>query len=169
MRTVLPILSMLLTVLTPGCGGTQPPAEDPAPAGADQEGKAEGSGSEESAEGPAGEDGSPEKASASNGSTDDGTRNTEKIRGIIKENRQKFRDCYEAALKELPGLEGDLTLKFVLDPDGKVKSAEVNLERSTLKSEKVGQCAVEAIKKLQFPPSGEGMDTAVNYPFNFNP
>jgi hypothetical protein len=30
-------------------------------------------------------------------------------------------------------------------------------------------CAVEAVKTFKFPPSSRGLESKVNYPFNFNP
>jgi hypothetical protein len=57
----------------------------------------------------------------------------------------------------------------VLDPAGKVKTIEPNLERSSLKSTAVSDCAIRTIKGLTFPPSSRGMETNVNYPYNFMP
>jgi hypothetical protein len=57
----------------------------------------------------------------------------------------------------------------VLDPDGKVKLAELNQERSTLKSPVVSECAIKVIKGISFPPSSRGMETEANYPFNLMP
>jgi hypothetical protein len=97
------------------------------------------------------------------------TRTIEVIAKVVKDNRQKVRDCYEKALKDLPDLKGDMTIFFVVDPEGKVKKAELNIERSTLKAPPVVDCAVKVIKGIQFPPSSRGMETTANYPFNLNP
>ncbi len=95
------------------------------------------------------------------------TRTTAAIRQVIIDNRKPFRDCYEKAVKELPTLRGTMTLHFVLDPDGKVKQAELNNDRSDLKSPQVVDCSLALLKKLKFPESSRGMDTTVNYPFDF--
>jgi hypothetical protein len=95
------------------------------------------------------------------------TRTTEVIAKIIKDNRKPFRDCYEKGTKDLPDLEGTLTLHFVLDPTGKIKVAELNQERSTIKAPPVVDCAIAVLKGLKFPPSSRGMDSSVNYPFDF--
>jgi hypothetical protein len=96
------------------------------------------------------------------------TRTMEVIAQVVKENRKPVRDCFDKAKKELPDLKGDMVIHFVVDPDGKVKKAELNQERSTLKSPAVVDCSVKAILAIKFPPSSRGMDTTVNYPFNLN-
>jgi hypothetical protein len=87
----------------------------------------------------------------------------------VKEQRKQVRECYEKARKDLPTLQGDLVIHFVLDPEGKVKLAELNQERSTLKSPPVAECAIKVIKSISFPPSSRGMETEANYPFNLMP
>ncbi len=118
-------------------------------------------------EGEDGGSGSADEAEAEAGEAE--TRTMAVIQGVVKENRDSVRACYDKARETLPSLKGDLTIRFVLDPDGAVKEAEPNLERSTLKSPEVANCAVAAIEKIKFPPSSRGMETTVNYPFNFNP
>lgn len=97
------------------------------------------------------------------------TRTMEVIQKVVKDQRQPVRDCYEKARKELPSLQGDLVIHFTLDPEGKVKAIEVNQQRTTLKSPVVSDCAIKVIKGLSFPPSSRGMETEVNYPYNFKP
>lgn len=95
------------------------------------------------------------------------TRTTEVVALVIRENRKRFRDCYEQGAKDRPDLQGTLTLHFVLDPRGKVKHAEVNAERSTIVEPSIDQCAISVLKTLTFPPSSRGMESSVNYPFDF--
>jgi hypothetical protein len=97
------------------------------------------------------------------------TRTMEVIAKIVKDNRQPVRDCYDKARKELPTLKGDMVISFDLDPEGKVKKIELNQQRSTLKAPAVVDCAIATIKSLKFPASSRGMETSVNYPYNFNP
>jgi hypothetical protein len=97
------------------------------------------------------------------------TRTTEGIAAVVKKNREQARACYEKVLKDKPGLKGDLVIQFVLKPDGAVKSAELNQERSTLSEPAIVKCVVDVIKSLKFPASSRGMETKANYPFNFNP
>jgi hypothetical protein len=106
-----------------------------------------------------------DKAPAEGGKTE--TRTMEVIAQIVKDNRQPVRDCVDKAKKELPDLKGDMVIHFVVDPEGKVKKAELNQERSNLKSPAVVDCALAVIKGIKFPASSRGMDTTVNYPYNF--
>lgn len=96
------------------------------------------------------------------------TRTMEVIAQVVKDNRKAVRECFDKAKKELPDLKGDMVIHFVVDPDGKVKKAELNQERSTLKSPAVVDCSIKVVSGIKFPPSSRGMDTTVNYPFNLN-
>lgn len=106
------------------------------------------------------------KAPEANGKTE--TRTMDVIAQIVKENRKPVRECFDKAKKDLPDLKGDMVIHFVVDPDGKVKKADLNQERSTIKSPAVVDCSIKLILGIKFPPSSRGMDTTVNYPFNFN-
>lgn len=97
------------------------------------------------------------------------TRTTMVIAQVIKDHRKPFRACYDKAHKKLPHLKGNMTLHFVLDPKGNVKSAKLNIERSDIKAPLAVDCAIKVLKKLKFPPSSRGMRSEVNYPFNFKP
>jgi len=100
---------------------------------------------------------------------DPDTRTMEVIAATVKEHRKDARACYEKGAKEVPGLKGDLVVHFVLKPGGKVKSAELNRERSTITEPSVVSCVLDVINSIQFPRSSRGMETTVNYPFNFTP
>ena len=106
------------------------------------------------------------KAPEGNGKTE--TRTMEVVAQVVQENRKPVRECFDKAKKDLPDLKGTMVINFILDPDGKVKKAEFNQERSDLKSPAVVDCAIKVIQGIKFPPSSRGMDTTVNYPFKFN-
>jgi TonB family protein len=97
------------------------------------------------------------------------TRTTEVMAQVVKDNRHLFRLCYEKVQKKTPDIKGDLVVSFTVSPQGKVTKAEVDGNASTLKNAEVGACAVEEMKKLTFPESSRGMESTMNYPFNFNP
>ncbi|MEO7038356.1 MAG: AgmX/PglI C-terminal domain-containing protein [Polyangiaceae bacterium] len=97
------------------------------------------------------------------------TRTMDVIRKLVMDNRKAARKCYEDARRDLKDLQGNLVIHFVLDPDGKVKLAELNEERSTLKSPAVVNCVIGVIKGIPFPKSSRAMETSANYPFNFTP
>lgn len=125
------------------------------------------SGGGESAEPGSAEGGEKPEGAAEGGGED--SRSTQTIAKTIQANRKPIRACYDKVKKSMPDLKGTMTIHFVLDPEGKVKKAELNVERSDIKSPEVVDCAIAEIKKLKFPPSSKGMDTTVNYPFDFKP
>jgi TonB family protein len=96
-------------------------------------------------------------------------RGKEEIARVIADNRTKVRACYETALKTNPGIAGDLVVSFIINPDGSVKNAEVNWSESELHVPELDSCTLEVVQALKFPPSSRGLESKVNYPFNFNP
>ena len=107
---------------------------------------------------------------ASAGKANDGPdRNLNDIQAIVTNNRDLFRACYDKAAKARPGIKGTYTLKFVVNPDGSVKSAEGDSTKSEIHAAELDTCAIAALKTLKFPPSKKGMESAVSYPFNFKP
>lgn len=111
----------------------------------------------------------PPADSAAAGDESEDARSMEVIAAVVKANRQKARDCYEKALKQTPGLKGDLVVHFTLKPNGKVKEAMLNRERSTITDPGVVNCVIDVIRSLEYPKSSKGFESSVNYPFNFNP
>lgn len=97
------------------------------------------------------------------------SRTTDSIATLVKAHRKEARDCYEKALKQIPGLKGDVVIHFTLKPSGEVKQAELNEERSTIREASVSTCVIGVIRAIPFPKSSKGLETTVNYPFNFNP
>jgi TonB family protein len=97
------------------------------------------------------------------------TRGKDQIQAVIAANRERVRACYDAAQKNDPGIQGDLVVAFVINPDGSVKSAEVNAQESEIHSPELDSCAVAVLETLKFPASSRGLESKVNYPFNFKP
>lgn len=155
---------------TPGSEATADAPAEPAAAPSDSTGAAESGweGEDTAKGGDAPKEGGSDAAPAGDPSVKE-TRTLDVIAKLVKDNRKPVRECYEKARKELPTLQGDLVIHFVLDPEGKVKLAELNQERSTLKSPAVSECAIKVIKGISFPPSSRGMETEANYPFNLMP
>ncbi|HEY3233098.1 MAG TPA: AgmX/PglI C-terminal domain-containing protein [Polyangiaceae bacterium] len=146
----------------------QEPADSPPP-----EKKPEATQQKPDEEGWEGEEsgGGPKDASSHSAAPKRGeeTRTTESIQKLVLEQRKPVRKCYEDARKKQPDLQGDMIIHFVLDPKGKVKTAELDTKRSTIKAQSVADCAISVIKQIQFPPSSRGMETNVDYPYNFKP
>lgn len=103
------------------------------------------------------------------GHTQEPGRSRQDIQTIIMARRDEARACYDKGLKDHPGIEGDLTVKWLIDPAGKVADASVDSSKSTINEPGVGSCIVEIIKKITFAPSKGGFETRANYPFNFHP
>lgn len=148
------------------CGPSQPaqtpsPASEPAPAPAEVS-------ASPPPQAPAPSDSTAAAAAASEPGRRD-ARGKEEIQAVLAANREKVRACYEAALKNNPGIHGDVVVAFVINPDGSVKSAEVNWSESEIHVPELDSCAVDVVRGLKFPPSSRGLESKVNYPFNFNP
>jgi hypothetical protein len=176
-----PLALVLLGLSLAACGGStgeaksagdvpegEPVASAPAEP-ASTSAAASGDGWEGESEAKSGVPAKDEPAPAPANAQGEETRTLEVIQKIVKDHRKPVRECYEKARKDLPTLQGDMIIHFVLDPDGKVKTIELNEQRSTLKAPPVVDCAIKVIKGLSFPPSSRGMETNVNYPYNFMP
>ena len=96
-------------------------------------------------------------------------RRREDIQTIVMARRDEARACYDKGLKDHPGIEGDLTVKCVIDPQGVVSEAVVDSGKSTINEPSVGTCITDIIKKIKFAPSKGGFETRANYPYNFHP
>ncbi len=115
---------------------------------------------------------SPAAGSASSGTSDAAsadTRDINDIRSTISASRERFRACYDQALKKDSRLAGKFVLRFVVHPNGSVKSAEVDNAASQIHVDEMASCAIGVLRSLRFPPSKKGMESSVNYPFDFHP
>jgi periplasmic protein TonB len=96
-------------------------------------------------------------------------RSAKDIQTIVAVRRDEARACYDKALAAHPGIEGDLDIKWVIDPQGNVTEASVDTTKSQILEPSVGACVVEVIKKIKFAASAKGYETRAHYPFNFHP
>lgn len=96
-------------------------------------------------------------------------RSVQDIRTIVMSHRDEARKCYDDGLKTYPSAEGDLDVKFTIDPKGNVTDAMVNDEKSSIHATAIGDCVVGIIKKIHFAESQKGFETRAHYPFNFHP
>jgi hypothetical protein len=96
-------------------------------------------------------------------------RGPDDIRAIVIARRDEARACYDAGLKDHPGIEGDLVIAWTIDPKGNVTQAGVDSSRSQIVEPTVVACVTDIIKKVQFAPSPGGFETKAFYPFNFHP
>jgi len=162
-------LTLLIVFAFAGCAGQKPEPTTPATTAPTTTESADGddappaSGTE--TDEPGGEATGDEGDSETKGDVE--TRTTEVIQKVVQDHRKPIRACFDKARKELPDLAGTMTIHFILDPEGVVKSAELNVERSEVKAPAVVNCAIDYLKKIKFPPSSRGMESKVNYPFSF--
>jgi hypothetical protein len=90
----------------------------------------------------------------------------ERIRSVVVEHLELFAKCYDEGRRTSPTLQGKVTVKFEIDPNGIVtKSADA---RSDLPDAAVVQCVVATYRTLRFPKPNGGVVT-VYFPLIFNP
>jgi TonB family protein len=90
----------------------------------------------------------------------------EEIARVVRSHLGAIRLCFERALNRDPNLRGTVKVKFVIGPDGKVRSADD--AGSQMASTEVVECVRDAFRKLTFPPPDGGTVTVV-YPIVFEP
>jgi hypothetical protein len=96
-------------------------------------------------------------------------RGPDDIRAIIIAHRDEARACYDNALTDHPGMEGDLVVSWTVDPRGSVSEIGLDVSRSQITEATVVACVSEIVRKIQFPASPGGFETKASYPFNFRP
>jgi hypothetical protein len=96
-------------------------------------------------------------------------RSPQDIRAIIQARRDEARACYDGALADHPGIEGDLVIQWTIDPKGNVTQVSLDSSRSQIVEPTVVACISDIIKKVQFAASQGGYETRAFYPFNFHP
>jgi TonB family protein len=87
------------------------------------------------------------------------------IRRIIRRHMNEVKYCYEQELVRQPGLEGRVSVQFVIAPLGQVVSSI--MQSSTMGNARVEKCVVDAVKRWEFPKPMGGGNVIVSYPFNF--
>jgi hypothetical protein len=96
-------------------------------------------------------------------------RTAKDIQTIVGSRRDEARACYDKALPAHPGIEGDLDIRWVIDPQGAVTEISVDTTKSQILEPSVASCIMDAIKKIKFAASPKGYETRAHYPFNFHP
>jgi TonB family protein len=94
-----------------------------------------------------------------------GSLDKEIIRRIIRRHMNEVSYCYEQERVRKAGLEGRMSVQFVISPWGQVTSSD--LQSSTLGNVRVETCVVDAVKRWEFPKPVGGGSVTVSYPFNF--
>ncbi len=98
--------------------------------------------------------------------TTNGRLPAEVIQRIVRLNDGRYRLCYEKALRGDPGLQGRVTVRFMIDRHGAVAFAADG--GSDIPDEGVRECVIKSFTSLSFPEPDSGTVTVV-YPIVFNP
>lgn len=91
------------------------------------------------------------------------------IKAIVTARRDEARACYDKGLQAHPGIEGNLDIKWTIDPQGNVTEASLDTSKSQILEPSVANCVIEVIKKIKFAASAKGYETHAHYPFDFHP
>ena len=95
-----------------------------------------------------------------------GTISKEVIRRIVRRHSNEIKFCYEQGLQKRPDLAGRVSVKFMIDQNGVVRSAAV--QSSSLDEPEVAQCIARAIRRITFPQPSDGGLVIVSYPFSLS-
>ena len=85
---------------------------------------------------------------------------------VINVSRAAIKRCYDKALMSNPQLKGKLSVKIVINQQGRVDSAEI--VDDSLHDAEVSKCVRGVISRLRFPKPADGTAT-VTFPFAFDP
>ena len=83
------------------------------------------------------------------------------VRRYFRHEASRIRRCYEQELKKMPGLQGTLTAKFKIQPDGAVAALSV----SGMRNSELTGCVAGVIRSMRFPRPENGATVTVSYPF----
>ena len=85
---------------------------------------------------------------------------------VINVSRAAIKRCYDRALMSNPQLKGKLSVKIVINQQGRVDSTEI--VDDSLHDAEVSKCVRGVIGRLRFPKPADGTAT-VTFPFAFDP
>lgn len=89
------------------------------------------------------------------------------IQATIAKYLSQIRACYERGLKKRPGLTGQVTMDFEINPKGRLNHAKV--ARTSLSDKPVENCISKNMLAWRFPNPVGGVHVKVNYPFMLRP
>ena len=87
------------------------------------------------------------------------------VRRIVRQHRNEVRYCYERGLVAKPELQGRVVTQFTIATTGRVLGSAVT--ESSMRDRDVEQCIAEAVRRWEFPSSGQM--ASVSYPFMLTP
>jgi hypothetical protein len=88
------------------------------------------------------------------------------IRRIMRRHRNRFQYCVDREMVKRPLSPGKMTVKYIIDPNGRVSSVKLT-ERLGVPA--VEQCIAKSFKRMRFPqPKGGGI-VMIDQPFTLKP
>jgi len=92
-----------------------------------------------------------------------GSLSESKVRKVIRAHHRRLRRCYINRLQTHPGLQGRITVHFVIDANGRVKQVS---SFDTIGDAALQQCVENRFRIMRFPRP-RGGEVVVNYPLTF--
>ena len=89
------------------------------------------------------------------------------VRAVVRQNLNQIKYCDTEMRKTQPGAQGTIKVKFIVGPDGRVKTNEIT--EDTLGNPALAACVNNKVKRWRFDPPADGREFAVSYPFTFKP
>jgi len=77
------------------------------------------------------------------------------INRYIERRRTQLRSCHQHAMRQQRGLDGRMTIRFIIGPVGRVTTASVL--SSTVGHPQVEQCIIDVFRTMEFPSCGMGI------------
>ena len=96
--------------------------------------------------------------------SDEGTIDSAGVMKVIRASNAAIKRCYDKALISNPSLKGKISVKIVVNMEGRVGSVE--LSEDTLQNAEVAKCVKGVIGRLRFPKP-EGGPAPIVYPYSF--
>jgi hypothetical protein len=75
-----------------------------------------------------------------------------------------LRCCFDPWSRDTPGGRGQLLVVLDLEPDGRLRNASVEAERSTISRPDAVRCVLDVMRRAAFPASPTGKPTLVEFP-----
>ena len=91
----------------------------------------------------------------------------EDVARVIKEHRPEMRACYELAHARRAGLEGSMTVKFVIDPAGAVVETSPSVRDGEIEDAELFACLSAMVQQVKFAASATGKRTRAYHVFDF--
>ena len=82
---------------------------------------------------------------------------------VVNRNKGQIRFCYEQGLQLNSSLSGRVAVFWVIDADGRVKSARI--KKTSLNNKSVEDCILNRLRTWKFPIPENSKETPVSYPF----